>query len=59
VPIDTRHYAGYATNHANRGGGRYAVYVVAPDILAALGKPVLRAPPVAQTLAVQGLLFAA
>lgn len=32
----TRHYAGYATNHANRGGGRHAVYVVQPSILALL-----------------------
>jgi hypothetical protein len=29
----TRHYAGYATNHDNRGGGRHAVYVVQPKVL--------------------------
>ncbi|MEY2925742.1 MAG: hypothetical protein RL367_219 [Pseudomonadota bacterium] len=34
-----RHYAGYATNHVNRGAGRHAVYVVEPDVLSALGKP--------------------
>ena len=35
----TRHYAGYATNHKNRGGGRHAVYVVKPAVLALLRKP--------------------
>lgn len=25
-----RHYAGYATNHVNRGGGRHVVYVIKP-----------------------------
>ena len=35
-----RHYAGYATNHANRGGGRHAVYVIEPHALAAMGKAV-------------------
>jgi hypothetical protein len=35
----TRHYAGYATNHKNRGGGRHAVYVVKPSVLALLRKP--------------------
>ena len=35
----TRHYAGYATNHKNRGGGRHAVYVVKPGVLALLRKP--------------------
>lgn len=34
----TRHYAGYATNHENRGGGRHAVYVVEPGVLRLLGK---------------------
>jgi hypothetical protein len=33
-----RHYVGYATDHANRGGGRHAVYVVKPATLVALGK---------------------
>ena len=54
-----RHYAGYRTNHENRGGGRHAVYIVETHILAALGKPVIdpfRAPIRA---AEQGLLFAA
>lgn len=54
-----RHYAGYATNHENRGGGRHAVYVVEPDILAALGKSVASAPPVPQWPTRQGQLFAA
>ena len=35
----TRHYAGYATNHKNRGGGRHAVYVVKPGVLSLLRKP--------------------
>ncbi len=35
----TRHYAGYATNHKNRGGGRHAVYVVKPSVLTLLHKP--------------------
>ena len=35
----SRHYAGYATNHKNRGGGRHAVYVVKPAVLALLRKP--------------------
>jgi len=35
----SRHYAGYATNHKNRGGGRHAVYVVKPSVLALLRKP--------------------
>ena len=35
----TRHYAGYATNHKNRGGGRHAVYVIKPGVLALLRKP--------------------
>jgi hypothetical protein len=58
-----RHYAGYATNHENRGGGRHAVYVIEPDILSALGKPVADgsayASPVSQRLPAQGQLFAA
>jgi len=35
----TRHYAGYATDHANRGGGRHAVYVVKPAVLRLLRGP--------------------
>lgn len=55
----TRHYAGYATNHENRGGGRHAVYVVEPAVLRLLRKPA--AAPVAMRPAAkrQGELFAA
>ncbi|RXR23686.1 hypothetical protein [Sphingobium fluviale] len=55
----TRHYAGYATNHENRGGGRHAVYVVEPDVLRLLRKPV--ATPTARRPFAprQGELFAA
>lgn len=31
-----RHYAGWRKDHANRGAGRHAVYVVEPDTLSAL-----------------------
>jgi DNA-binding transcriptional ArsR family regulator len=34
----TRHYAGYATNHVNRGAGRHAVYILSPLALETLGK---------------------
>jgi len=56
----TRHYAGYATNHKNRGGGRHAVYVVKPAVLRLLRKPATKA----QTISIsrmpqQGELFAA
>lgn len=54
----SRHYAGYATNHANRGGGRHAVYVVQPQILSALRRT---APPPRRNmekLPAQGQLFA-
>jgi predicted transcriptional regulator len=54
-----RHYAGYATNHSNRGGGRHAVYVVEPDILAALGKSTGFAPSFPHGPARQGQFFAA
>lgn len=53
-----RHYAGYATNHANRGGGRHAVYVVEPQILAALGRAVAPATRQTSRTPVQGQLFA-
>lgn len=53
-----RHYAGYATNHANRGGGRHAVYVVEPQILAAMGRPVTPTPTRLPGNPVQGQLFA-
>ena len=52
-----RHYAGYATNHANRGGGRHAVYVIEPAALSALGKPLAR--PTGKGEPRQGHLFAA
>ena len=35
----SRHYAGYATNHSNRGGGRHAVYVVKPVAMHLLRRP--------------------
>ncbi len=35
----TRHYAGYATNHRNRGGGRHAIYVVRQEVLRLLRRP--------------------
>ncbi len=38
VGLVTRHYAGYATNHVNRGAGRHAVYILSPLALEALGK---------------------
>ncbi len=34
----SRHYAGFATNHCNRGGGRNAVYVVPFAIRCLLGR---------------------
>lgn len=36
----TRHYAGFATNHSNRGGGRNVVYVVPQTIRFLLGRSV-------------------
>jgi hypothetical protein len=54
----SRHYAGYATNHANHGGRRHAVYVVDPQILPALGRPITRAPNRSSRIPVQGQLFA-
>lgn len=33
-----RHYAGYATDHPNRGAGRHAVYVLSANAMAALGR---------------------
>lgn len=54
----SRHYSGYATNHANRGGGRHAVYVVEPQILAALGRPIAPMPHRPSKIPVQGQLFA-
>jgi hypothetical protein len=53
-----RHYAGYATNHFNRGGRRHAVYVITPTVMKALGKsPVLPA-PIWRNAERQGQLFA-
>ena len=40
VNLLRRHYAGYATNHQNRGGGRQAVYVIEPDTMRARGKAI-------------------
>lgn len=54
----SRHYAGYATSHANRGGGRHAVYVVEPQILSALGRPIAPIPHRPSRVPVQGQLFA-
>ncbi|WP_298287951.1 hypothetical protein [Novosphingobium sp.] len=34
----SRHYAGFATNHCNRGGGRNAVYVVPYAVRCLLGR---------------------
>ena len=55
----TRHYAGYATNHENRGGGRHAVYVVPPGVRAALGKTVVTREVTLSAKRCQGELFAA
>ena len=55
----TRHYAGYATNHKNRGGGRHAVYVVKPGVLALLRKPAPLRRPGTPAANPQGELFAA
>ena len=55
----SRHYAGYATNHKNRGGGRHAVYVVKPAVLRLLRRPA-SAPTVSPSrMPRQGELFAA
>lgn len=54
----SRHYAGYATSHANRGGGRHAVYSVEPHILAALGRTVAPAQHRPSKQPAQGQLFA-
>lgn len=55
----SRHYAGYATNHANRGGRRHAVYVVDRSILAAFGKVAAPFAPPQSARPMQGQLFAA
>ena len=55
----TRHYAGYATNHENRGGGRHAVYVVPPGVLSSLGKVAAMSQVTAVPVQRQGELFAA
>jgi hypothetical protein len=55
----TRHYAGYATNHCNRGGGRHAVYVVRPEVLRLLLRPAHAQATFAASLNPQGELFAA
>lgn len=55
----SRHYAGYATDHVNRGGGRHAVYVVPGKVLRLLGRPVTGMRPVIKSSQSQGELFAA
>lgn len=54
-----RHYAGYATNHQNRGGGRHAVYVVKPAVLRLLRRPAEVHPALRSMAPCQGELFAA
>jgi hypothetical protein len=55
----TRHYAGYATNHRNRGGGRHAVYVVEPAVLRLLRRPAEHPSGKQPRPSHQGELFAA
>ena len=55
----TRHYAGYATNHKNRGGGRHAVYVVKPAVLRLLRRPAAAQGAAFPQIPRQGELFAA
>lgn len=54
----TRHYAGYTTDHPNRGGGRNAVYVVRPHVLRLLRRPVVAQDCVSVSVIRQGELFA-
>jgi len=55
----TRHYAGYATNHHNRGGGRHVVYVVEPWVLRLLRRSGASRQKPSPPLMCQGDLFAA
>ena len=55
----TRHYAGYATNHKNRGGGRHVVYVVKPAVLRLLRRPAAAQGGALAQVPRQGELFAA
>ena len=55
----TRHYAGYATNHQNRGGRRHAVYVVRPNVLRLLRRPAITDSAIVPSAQRQGELFAA
>ena len=55
----TRHYAGYTTNHENRGGGRHAVYVLPPGVLRSLGKTTATQSVAASSARRQGELFSA
>lgn len=55
----SRHYAGYATNHQNRGGGRHAVYVVKPAVLRLLRRPAAAQGTALPQMPRQGELFAA
>lgn len=57
--LATRHYAGYATNHRNRGGGRHAVYVIRREILDMLRRPARGDWSVRPADRNQGELFAA
>jgi hypothetical protein len=54
----TRYYAGYATNHVNRGGKRHAVYLVPPSVLKALGKSAAMLDATTASAKRQGELFA-
>ena len=53
----TRYYSGYATDHCNRGGGRHAVYVVAPNVLRLLRPDARNVSKRPSPLARQGDLF--
>lgn len=55
----TRHYAGFATDHPNRGGGRHAVYVVSPQVLRMLRRPATVSSRTTFAVQRQGELFAA
>jgi hypothetical protein len=55
----TRHYAGYATNHCNRGAGRHAVYVLCPKTMLIFGRALPGPMTVSATTAIHQLdLFA-
>jgi hypothetical protein len=54
-----RHYAGFATDHPNRGGGRRAVYELEPCIMRLFGRAETEPVVSRWSRAVQGDLFAA